>query len=95
MATTYESELEEEFETELEDEFEAEGEEEFGGILNAIGGLLGEEEGEEEWETEAEGEEEFGAILNTLGIGLAATVITTALAVPFAFALAQKELAGS
>jgi iron(III) transport system permease protein len=34
------------------------------------------------------------AILNTLGIGLAATVITTALAVPFAFALARLPVPG-
>nr|UXE45109.1 hypothetical protein Hi04_10k_c4321_00008 [uncultured bacterium] len=34
------------------------------------------------------------AILNTLGIGLAATVITTALAVPFAFALARLPIPG-
>ena len=34
------------------------------------------------------------AILNTLGIGLAATLITTALAVPFAFALARLPIPG-
>ena len=34
------------------------------------------------------------AILNTLGIGLAATAITTALAVPFAFALARLPVPG-
>ena len=34
------------------------------------------------------------AILNTLGIGLAATAITTALAVPFAFALARLAVPG-
>ena len=34
------------------------------------------------------------AVLNTLGIGLAATVITTALAVPLAFALARLPIPG-
>ena len=34
------------------------------------------------------------AIANTLGIGLAATVLTTALAVPFAFALARLPIPG-
>jgi len=34
------------------------------------------------------------AIVNTLGIGLAATVLTTALAVPFAFALARLPIPG-
>jgi iron(III) transport system permease protein len=35
-----------------------------------------------------------GAIVNTLGIGVAATAITTALSVPFAFALARLPIPG-
>jgi hypothetical protein len=73
-ATDLEDELEDEYEAEFEDEFEDEGELEgeweqededeaflpvLGGIANAIGGLLGEEEGELEDEGEFEDEYEF------------------------------------
>jgi hypothetical protein len=55
----FEGEFEDEFEGELEDEFEGEdededeGEEFLGGVAQALGGLLGEEEGESEDEDEA------------------------------------------
>ena len=78
LETEYESELESEYETEYESEWEDEWEEEYegedeaeaeeffpglGGAVNAIGGLLGEEEGE--WEDESESEDE--AFLGLLG----------------------------
>jgi hypothetical protein len=78
LEAEYESELESEYESEWEDEWEEEGEsedeeeyedesEEFfpglGGVMNTIGGLLGEEEGE--WEEEDEYEDE--AFLGLLG----------------------------
>jgi hypothetical protein len=80
------ADLEEELETEFEEELEAEGEGEWeqeeeaflpalGGIANAIGGLLGEEEaeGEAEWEEEVEAETEDEAFLGALG-GIARAV---------------------
>ncbi|HVQ91885.1 MAG TPA: hypothetical protein VMU51_12700 [Mycobacteriales bacterium] len=74
----FEAEYEDEFEAEYEDEWEEEDESEYeeedesedffpglGGVVNAIGGLLGEEEGE--WEDEGEEEYEAEAFLGLLG----------------------------